>query len=267
MKPDKGTQTKRELAGNTIDSIASISSKLQKQHYDDSTSSSRSNSAGPWRHGQQTKEYGPEEDSEMEEALKQDDDLLESWLKPQSGMQASSVPPDLGPIKAVEITTTVFLRHLRQIPGPAVTLVNTVDDSSPPLSYRFIETCKLGAGVTKADDGFMAGCECKPNNGRNVGCEYTKCECLREAELGPNGKPQFPYYCSGLKDGCLRDFYLDSRNAIFECNKLCRCHSNCKNRNVQNGRQVKLEIFKTANRGWGTLPDLLIAAQRQKPSN
>ena len=197
----------------------------------------------------------------MEETLEQHEGVFESWLKPLSGMQASPRPSDCSPMSGAEKPRTAFLRHLRQMPGPAVTLVNTVDDQSPPLGYRFIETCKLGAGVTKADDGFMAGCECKPNNGRNVGCESTKCECLREAERGPNGKPHFPYYCSGPKDGCLRDFYLDSRNAIFECNKLCRCRDNCKNRNVQHGRKVKLEIFKTANRGWGTL-SLLLAAQR-----
>ena len=189
-------------------------------------------------------------DPEVEETLTQ--------MNTQSGMQASSLPPDFVPITA-EITRKAFLRHLRRIPGPAVTLANTIDDQSPPLRYRFIESCKLGAGVSKAEDGFMAGCECRPNNGRNVGCEHLNCGCLREAELRPNGKPQFPYYCSGPRNGCLRDFYLESRNAIFECNKLCRCHDNCKNRNVQHGRQVELEIFKTANRGWGRLQDRYLA--------
>lgn len=260
MKPDRGTQNKRKPTSNTIDSISYTSSKLQKQHDDDSASSSRSNSNGPARHGQPTKPYGPKEDSGVEDALKEDENPLESWLKPKSGMQASSARPAFRPKPTSESPRTTFLRRLRQIPGPAITLVNTVDDLSPPLGYRFIETCKLGEGVTKADDGFMAGCECKPNNGRNVGCELSKCECLREAELGPSNRPQFPYYCSGPKDGCLRDFYLESRNAIFECNKLCRCHDNCKNRNVQHGRRIKLEIFKTANRGWGAFQDTLLSA-------
>ena len=189
----------------------------------------------------------------MGDELGQDEIDLAPLSKSKSGMRASLDLSNFRPITTAEIARTAFIRHLRALDGPAITLVNTIDDSSPPLGYRFIKACKLGKGVTKADDGFMAGCECRPNNGRNVGCEFTKCECLREAELGPNNKPIFPYYCSGPRHGCLRDFYLDSRNAIFECNKLCRCHQNCKNRNVQHGRQVKLEIFKTANRGWGTL--------------
>jgi len=173
--------------------------------------------------------------------------------KPQSGMQASSATPTFKPVTAAEITQAAFLRHLQNIPGPPVTLLNAIDDSSPPLGYRFIETCKLGTGVSKADDGFMSGCDCKPNNGRNVGCEYTKCGCLSEAEPGPNDKQVFPYWCTGPRNGCLRDFYLESRHAIFECNMLCRCQANCKNRNVQHGRKIQLEIFKTPNRGWGRL--------------
>lgn len=32
---------------------------------------------------------------------------------------------------------------------------------------------------------------------------------------------------------------------IFECNSNCGCDSRCKNRVVQNGLWVKLQIFKT----------------------
>ena len=85
MKPDKDTKNKRKPTGNTIDAIASIPSKLQKQRYGDSASSSRSSSAVPDRHGQQTDQSGPEGDSEMDETLEQHEDVLKSWLKPQSG--------------------------------------------------------------------------------------------------------------------------------------------------------------------------------------
>jgi histone-lysine N-methyltransferase SUV39H len=64
-------------------------------------------------------------------------------------------------------------------------------------------------------------------------------------------------------------FYLDSRHPIYECNDNCRCGPHCrnkvsvaitpralmrltKNQNVQFGRKVELEIFKTgSDRGWG----------------
>lgn len=39
---------------------------------------------------------------------------------------------------------------------------------------------------------------------------------------------------------------------IYECNKLCKCNSDCINRVVQNGQKVKVSIFRTSNDcGWG----------------
>lgn len=38
---------------------------------------------------------------------------------------------------------------------------------------------------------------------------------------------------------------------IYECNSRCKCASTCLNRVVQNPLQHKLQVFKTANRGWG----------------
>lgn len=38
---------------------------------------------------------------------------------------------------------------------------------------------------------------------------------------------------------------------IYECNARCKCSANCLNRVVQNSLQLKLQVFKTSNRGWG----------------
>lgn len=39
---------------------------------------------------------------------------------------------------------------------------------------------------------------------------------------------------------------------VYECNKLCKCNRNmCTNRLVQHGLQVRLQLFKTQNKGWG----------------
>ncbi|XP_072203264.1 histone-lysine N-methyltransferase SETMAR [Excalfactoria chinensis] len=38
---------------------------------------------------------------------------------------------------------------------------------------------------------------------------------------------------------------------LFECNSMCRCGEGCENRVVQRGLQVRLEVFKTAKKGWG----------------
>ncbi|KAI9740806.1 MAG: hypothetical protein M1835_003111, partial [Candelina submexicana] len=145
----------------------------------------------------------------------------------------------------------VVVHRLAKTSGPAIEVVNEVDGSSLPLSFNFINGCVIREGVEKADKGFMSGCNCRPENGRHVGCEYTSCECLEFANAREHGRKQFPYYCTGLKTGCLRSTYLDSRDAIFECNEFCNCGPECKNRNVQKGRQIPLEIFRTSKRGWG----------------
>jgi histone-lysine N-methyltransferase SUV39H len=114
--------------------------------------------------------------------------------------------------------------------------------------------------------------------GRDIGCEYTKkCQCLEyaavdetrlddeqrklyqiiQAEGGSTmGLPKkFPYYTGDTKirrTGSLVPFYLHSRRPIYECNDNCNCGDGCRNKNVQFGRTVELEIFKTGTgRGWG----------------
>ena len=144
----------------------------------------------------------------------------------------------------------VFLKNL-EIIGKGITLFNNLDTSSPPTTFRFVKESLLGPGVQRATEDFMSGCTCRKDNGRQMGCEYLSCECIADSAVNDMGKRVFPY--SGGKDdfGCLRNFYLKRRDHIYECNKRCNCESNCKNRVVQHGRSVPLQIFKTTNRGWG----------------
>ena len=142
-----------------------------------------------------------------------------------------------------------FLENLRVV--EAVTLSITIDDSSPRLDFKFITKLVLGAGVEEATDEFMIGCTCRKNNGRDIGCEYTSCECLEDSARTEDGRKVFPYAAGKDTTHCLRDFYLSHGWHVFECNARCNCNSNCKNRVVQHGRKVPLEIFKTRNRGWG----------------
>ena len=109
----------------------------------------------------------------------------------------------------------------------------------------------LRDGVEQVSKEFMNGCKCRKDNGRHMGCEYLYCECLDDL-VNSEGKKQFPYSQARFTTGCLRDAFINGRNHIYECNSLCNCGSNCKNRVVQHGRKVGLEIFKTTNRGWGT---------------
>ena len=145
----------------------------------------------------------------------------------------------------------VFRQRLTQVKGPALTLFNDVDEDRSPLQFRFIEECVCTHGTARVSEEFQHGCKCYPDNGRNMGCEYLSCDCLDDSAKAFNGKKMFPYAASGEQKGCLRNPILNTRNHIFECNVRCSCQLNCKNRVVQHGRQVPLEIFKTQARGWG----------------
>ncbi|CAD0097771.1 unnamed protein product, partial [Aureobasidium mustum] len=171
-----------------------------------------------------------------------------------------------------------FLEQLARIPGPRVTFVNEVNKETPSLSFTYIQDYVLGDGVSRDDaDAVKMGCKkCRPDMGGNRGCEYTgKCDCLefaapdesrckddeqmehfaawRRGEADSDGLPKrFPYRIDHINNLFVLDpFYLESRNPIYECNELCRCGPNCKNRLVQKGRKVPLEIFKTRGRGFG----------------
>ncbi|KAF2993606.1 hypothetical protein E8E13_001524 [Curvularia kusanoi] len=172
-----------------------------------------------------------------------------------------------------------YVQKLTKVPGPPVTLINTVDATTPSLRFRFIDNYKLTEGTYQPPPEAAEGCtQCPPRGPRNIGCEYTqKCECLELAAvdegrlkdeeqsryerclaegLSTLGLPKkFPYFTEGTKvnhAGALVPFYLNSRNPIYECNENCKCGPHCRNKNVQFGRKVKLEIFKTGSgRGWG----------------
>ncbi|KAI4189667.1 MAG: hypothetical protein L6R41_001327 [Letrouitia leprolyta] len=146
---------------------------------------------------------------------------------------------------------TTFLNNLSVLQGPPVTVVNYIDATSPPTSFRFVNESVLGTDVSRAPDEVMIGCDCKEHYGPNPGCQYLKCECLDDSALNESGSRVFPYSSAQRDKGCLRPFYLESRHHIYECNDNCNCNDDCKNRNVQFGRRVPLEIFKTTNRGWG----------------
>ena len=173
----------------------------------------------------------------------------------------------------------LYVKRLEMVPGPAIELLNLVDDSTPSLRFRYIAHHVLGEGVYQYDDATATGCQqCSPRMGRDIGCEYTKkCDCLeyaavdearldkeqleeyerRKAEGGSmmGFSKKFPYFAEGTKiqhTGALVSFYLHSRRPIYECNDNCRCGPNCRNKNVQFGRKVQFEIFKTqSGRGWG----------------
>ncbi|KAL8143743.1 hypothetical protein V2J09_016775 [Rumex salicifolius] len=52
---------------------------------------------------------------------------------------------------------------------------------------------------------------------------------------------------------------LEQGYPVYECNHLCSCSKSCPNRILQNGIQVKLEVFKTLKKGWAVKAGELIS--------
>jgi histone-lysine N-methyltransferase SUV39H len=137
--------------------------------------------------------------------------------------------------------------------------VNEVDKAVLPSNFKFIEKSILREGVDSADEEFRTGCEC--TNDRD--CLRRGCHCLQDMAIdedemeegGDVDEKIAVYHGTGNRKECLRGKVLESRQPIYECHASCDCSEDCKNRVVERGRKIPLQIFRTNNgRGWGIFP-------------
>nr|CAD7394935.1 unnamed protein product [Timema cristinae] len=109
---------------------------------------------------------------------------------------------------------------------------NEADLEGPPRNFTYINHYIAGDNVTIPKSPPF-GCLCEP-----------------ECTIGS--------FCCGKLWNSRSAYGRDQRllaelgTPIYECNKLCRCPPNCRNRVVQNGRVIDLAVFRTKNGcGWG----------------
>ncbi|XP_028911602.1 histone-lysine N-methyltransferase SETDB1 isoform X1 [Ornithorhynchus anatinus] len=123
--------------------------------------------------------------------------------------------------------------------------VNEIDATPPPrVAYSRERIPGKGVFINTACE-FLVGCACRD------GCrDKSKCAChqltAQATACTPGGQmnPNSGYQYKRLEE-CLP-------TGVYECNKRCRCDPNmCTNRLVQHGLQVRLQLFKTQNKGWG----------------
>ncbi|KAL0359691.1 UNVERIFIED_CONTAM: Histone-lysine N-methyltransferase, H3 lysine-9 specific SUVH1 [Sesamum angustifolium] len=112
-----------------------------------------------------------------------------------------------------------------------VALVNDVDGEKGPAYFTYTPSLKY----TKP---FSAS---KPTSG---------CHCMGGCQPGDTHCP-----CNQKNDGLLAysslGVLLTNKSLIHECGQTCACPPNCRNRMSQAGVKVRLEVFKTKNKGWG----------------
>ncbi|XP_054035325.1 histone-lysine N-methyltransferase SETDB1, partial [Dryobates pubescens] len=123
--------------------------------------------------------------------------------------------------------------------------VNEIDGTPPPqVAYSKERIPGKGVYINTSWE-FLVGCDCKD------GCrDKSKCAChqltVQASGCTPGGQinPNSGYQHKRLEE-CLP-------TGVYECNQRCKCNSQmCTNRLVQHGLQVRLQLFKTQNKGWG----------------
>ncbi|NXE42884.1 SETB1 methyltransferase, partial [Ptilorrhoa leucosticta] len=123
--------------------------------------------------------------------------------------------------------------------------VNEIDNTPPPqVAYSKERIPGKGVYINTGWE-FLVGCDCKD------GCrDKSRCAChqltIQASGCTPGGQinPNSGYQHKRLEE-CLP-------TGVYECNKRCQCNVNmCTNRLVQHGLQVRLQLFKTQNKGWG----------------
>ncbi|PGH34728.1 histone-lysine N-methyltransferase SUV39H [[Emmonsia] crescens] len=139
---------------------------------------------------------------------------------------------------------SLYSKKLKKIKGPDVALnINASDASKLDFNFEFINEYKLQHGVARVDPDFRTGCRCDGM------CDWYNCDHLSYEEDSEDRI--IPYHMGPGGKIVLRQDFLRRRAMIYECSPLCPCMPGCWNQVVQKGRTVKLEIFRTTNRGFG----------------
>ncbi|EDV19881.1 uncharacterized protein TRIADDRAFT_61660 [Trichoplax adhaerens] len=120
-------------------------------------------------------------------------------------------------------------------------------NSELPNAFEYVTQRLYSDGVKiDLDEGFLLCCDCDDNCS-----DASKCICRQltkvsfEAVTGRNGE-HIGYHHRRLAERVI--------SGIYECNNKCACSNSnqCYNRVIQNGVQVRMEVFNTNDpRGWG----------------
>ncbi|KAF5352882.1 hypothetical protein D9757_012102 [Collybiopsis confluens] len=125
--------------------------------------------------------------------------------------------------------------------APLIKVQNDVDDdeSTPPWEFYYTNDMWLGEGVSPPSRVELVGCDCEGK------CTKKTCKCWKRQEehTQPYGIDGFMYDSNGL--------LKMPGHPVFECNSLCNCGEECRNRVVGEGRKCKVIIKKTKRKGWG----------------
>lgn len=167
-----------------------------------------------------------------------------TMLQTRPALADSIVPLSrpMSPGSAKRYLRGLIVSRLEKIPGPPVTLAEDCDGTGWDHNVDFATKPILRQGVYRLSKGYNDGCGCLTE------CDPALCTC-QAVDIG-SGEQMTAYE---FRDGkvLLKESIIDCQAMIYECWSLCPCLSSCINRLTQLGRQVRLEVFRTYNRGYG----------------
>ncbi|XP_020671829.1 histone-lysine N-methyltransferase, H3 lysine-9 specific SUVH1 isoform X2 [Dendrobium catenatum] len=112
-----------------------------------------------------------------------------------------------------------------------VFLVNEVDNEKGPSHFTYATKVKYLNPINSMRP--LPGCRCISV------CLPGDASCSCAQQNGGN----LPY--------CANGFVVSRKHVLYECNSLCSCSVNCRNRVTQKGVNLHFEVFRTRDRGWG----------------
>ncbi|XP_042493601.1 histone-lysine N-methyltransferase SUVR5-like isoform X2 [Macadamia integrifolia] len=117
----------------------------------------------------------------------------------------------------------------------------------PWESFTYVTERFLDPSLGLDTESSQLGCACPHSTCYPETCDhvYLFDNDYENAEdiYGKTMRGRFPYDEKG-------QIILEEGYLVYECNSMCSCDKTCQNRVLQNGVQVKLEVFKTKNKGW-----------------
>ncbi|KAH8370976.1 hypothetical protein KR093_005843, partial [Drosophila rubida] len=126
----------------------------------------------------------------------------------------------------------------------AIPLVNYYDNTLPPPCTYAKQRIPTEGVHLNLDEEFLVGCDCEDDCS-----DKSKCSCWQLTVAGVRYcNPNKPIEEIGYQYKRLHEHVP---TGIYECNSRCKCRKNCLNRVVQHSLEMKLQVFKTSNRGWG----------------
>uniref|UniRef100_A0A672GX34 Histone-lysine N-methyltransferase EHMT1-like n=1 Tax=Salarias fasciatus TaxID=181472 RepID=A0A672GX34_SALFA len=116
-----------------------------------------------------------------------------------------------------------------------ISCVNGVDGEPCPDNFKYIpDSCVTSPLNIDKDITRLQHCGCTDD------CVSGSCVC-----------GQLSLRCWYDSGRLPQDFCQREPPVLFECNHACSCWRTCRNRVVQNGLRVRLQLFRTLNMGWG----------------